>query len=250
MITSIFNPEPIVLMGEDTLELIQRIEEEFAVDLPDDELRSVAMVGDLYRAVLSKLETAPSFRPAISFYRLRRAIIKCLGRQRKFIRPTTKLAHLMPRPTRIAAWKSLAEVSALEFPKLRHPRWARDTFRGLGWAGAAAFFVGMVLWTHPVGFPWIPLAVATPIVGIFVTNLLYAVTPFLAYDLPMRTVGELSKILMGMNISEFGSESEGGRLLSKEDVWQRIVAIFVEQMGLSWEEITPEARIGEDLGMD
>jgi len=234
----------------DVIEIVMRIEEEFAIDLPDTELGSIRTVGDLYRLVLSKLETAPSFRPARSFYRLRRAIIACLGRQRKFIRPNTSLAHLLPRPTRIAAWKSLAEVSELQFPKLRHPRWARDTFRALGWIGALTFFVGMVMWTHPSGFPWIPLTLATPVIGVFVTFTLYGVTPFLAYELPVRTVGELSKQLLGMNFKEFGSESEGGRLLSKEDIWQRMVAIIVEQMQLKWEEITPEARIAEDLGID
>jgi acyl carrier protein len=234
----------------ESIEIVMRIEEEFAIDLPDPELSSVRTVGDLYRMVLSKLETAPPVRPARSFYRLRRAIVACLGRQRKFIRPNTSLAHLLPRPTRIAAWKSLAEVSELQFPRLRHPRWARDTFRALGWAGALSFFVGMVMWTHPSGFPWIPLMLATPVIGAFVAFSLYAVTPFLAYELPVRTVGDLSKQLIGLNLKEFGSESEGGRLLSKEDIWQRIVAIIVEQMQLKWEDITPEARIAEDLGIN
>jgi len=237
-------------MGLDAVEIVMRVEEEFAIDLPDDELGAIGTVGDLYRQVLSKLEVAPSFRPALCFYRLRRAVIQCLGKDRKTIRPATKLAHLLPRPTRIAAWKSLSEVSGLGFPRLRHPRWARDTFRGLGAGAAVAFFVAMVLWTHPSGFPWFPLFLATGIIGVFVTKALYAATPFLAWDLPLRTVGELAQMLLSLNPNEFDGEAQGGRLMSRDEVWGRIVRIFHEQQGIAWEEILPEARIVEDLGID
>ena len=43
-------------MGMDTVELVMRAEEVFAIDLPDDECASVRTVGDLYRLVLRKLQ--------------------------------------------------------------------------------------------------------------------------------------------------------------------------------------------------
>ena len=43
-------------MGLDTVELILRTEETFAVTLPDRDCEQVCTVGDLYRLVLSKLE--------------------------------------------------------------------------------------------------------------------------------------------------------------------------------------------------
>ena len=43
-------------MGLDTVELFLRTEETFLIDLPDEECAQLRTVGDLYRAVLSKLE--------------------------------------------------------------------------------------------------------------------------------------------------------------------------------------------------
>lgn len=42
-------------MGLDTVELVLRIDETFSIDLPDDECTQIITVGDLYRAVLTKL---------------------------------------------------------------------------------------------------------------------------------------------------------------------------------------------------
>ncbi len=43
-------------MGLDTVELVLRTEETFLIDLPDDECARIFTVGDLYRAVLAKLD--------------------------------------------------------------------------------------------------------------------------------------------------------------------------------------------------
>ena len=42
-------------MGLDSVELVLRTEKTFLIDLPDDECAQLITVGDLYRAVLSKL---------------------------------------------------------------------------------------------------------------------------------------------------------------------------------------------------
>jgi acyl carrier protein len=42
-------------MGLDTVEIILRTEEVFAIDLPDEECGQIVTVGDLYRLVLRKL---------------------------------------------------------------------------------------------------------------------------------------------------------------------------------------------------
>ncbi len=43
-------------MGLDTVELVLRTEEAFSVNLPDEECAQIVTVGDLYRAVLYKLD--------------------------------------------------------------------------------------------------------------------------------------------------------------------------------------------------
>ena len=43
-------------MGLDTVEIVLRTEEVFGVSLPDEECGKIVTVGDLYRAVLQKLD--------------------------------------------------------------------------------------------------------------------------------------------------------------------------------------------------
>ncbi len=43
-------------MGLDTVELVLRTEDVFSVDLPDEECELIRTVGDLYKAVLQKLD--------------------------------------------------------------------------------------------------------------------------------------------------------------------------------------------------
>jgi len=54
-------------MGLDVVELVIRVEEEFALDLPDDECGQVRTVGDLYRLVLKKLNL--DYLPAVEVER-------------------------------------------------------------------------------------------------------------------------------------------------------------------------------------
>jgi len=50
-------------MGLDTVAIVLRVEETFGVDLPDDELGSVATVGDLYQLLMSRLDGSYEFNP-------------------------------------------------------------------------------------------------------------------------------------------------------------------------------------------
>jgi hypothetical protein len=63
-------------------------------------------------------------------------------------------------------------------------------------------------------------------------------------------VGELAKQLLGMNMAELGPADGRDEPLAKGDVWQRIVYIFCDQTQLDWGQITPDARMSEDLLID
>lgn len=50
-------------MGLDTVELIMRCEEVFAIDIADEDAGQVQTVGDLYRLICRNLTLAPCERP-------------------------------------------------------------------------------------------------------------------------------------------------------------------------------------------
>jgi acyl carrier protein len=233
-------------MRMDSVEIVLRVEEEFAITLTDEEAEGASTVGALYSLILAKVETGDSNRINQAFYRLRRTMMRCLDVPRGSVRPSTPLRVLMPPATRRAAWSSLAEVSGLTFPPLRHPRWARDTIRALTAAAAIAFLAGMIAWTHPSGFLWLPLFAAMAVVAVAVMRAFYASTGFLAREFPVRTVGQLAETLLTANFAEL--QALTAQPLSRREVWLRLVHIISEQLDFDPAEIVPEASFAEDLG--
>jgi hypothetical protein len=51
-------------MGLDSVEIVIRAEQLFAIDIPDDEAASVSTVGDFYQLICSKLGISPLESPA------------------------------------------------------------------------------------------------------------------------------------------------------------------------------------------
>jgi acyl carrier protein len=190
-------------MGLDSVEIVLRIEDEFSISLPDDELSSVRTVGELYELVLSKLDTTPACLSSKAFYRTRQALVECLGLPRQSIRPSTPLDSLLPRTSLVQKWQEIADRTGLALPPLRRPRRWTETI--LGSRGKS--------------------------------------------DSNIQTAGDLAKIVLTMNFDEF--ESSPGELEppSKENVWKRIVDVICDQMALESDEVVPEARIVEDLGV-
>ena len=249
MTISIFHPASIFPMGEDSAYLIIRIQEEFSIEFTDAELANIATVGELYNLVLSKLETGDSCRSSQAFYRLRQAMTACLYVPRKSIHPATNLAILLPESKRYLLWKKLENESRLTFPKLRHPRWARDVIRSIALAAAIAAQILMARWWHPHAALWVPLEIAVFCVFAVVRQSLYAVTPSLGRGLPVRTVGELTKILLSDNFSLFTPEAGNVLPYSPNDVWDQLVHIFSDELQVDANKIKPQTRFDEDLNL-
>jgi hypothetical protein len=228
-------------------ELIERIEETFRIDLPSYELVDVRTVGDLYAVILGKLETADTSRPGQAFFRLRKAMMAALGLPRKAIRPATKLAVLLPEAKRIAAWKQLEVATGLTFPKLRHPRWARDVIRSLALIAAIATQWLMADWTHPRGIFWLPLEVTVVVAFIVARQALYAATGFLAKGLPERSVGELAKTLLQTNYAQFIPETGEPITFTRKEAWERLVYLIGAVLGVQTSQVGPETYIDESL---
>jgi hypothetical protein len=54
-------------MGLDAVEIVLRVEETFSIDLPDDECAAIETVGDMFRAILRKLQL--DYQPATEIER-------------------------------------------------------------------------------------------------------------------------------------------------------------------------------------
>lgn len=250
---SILNTGAIFPMGEDSAELLVRVEEEFNIDLSETDVAHIATVGDLYNLLLSKLENDDACRSSRAFYRLRKTIVDCLGLPRKAIRPTTKLEAFLPEENRVALWGQLESASHLTFPKLRHPRWMRDAIRTIALVATIVFQFLVARWLHPHGIYWAPMIFADIAVWIAVRQILYAATPSMAREFPfktMRTVGDLSQYLLRTHFTVFKPEGGDAQACNKKEVWEQLRYLVYDFVGVDASEVTPETRFIEDLKMD
>ena len=71
-------------MGLDTVEIVLRTEDVFGISLPDEECGKIVTVGDLYRAVLQKLDLL--YMPAFAIQTDNLGIARCRPSFRRFLR--------------------------------------------------------------------------------------------------------------------------------------------------------------------
>jgi hypothetical protein len=244
-------------MGLDGVEIILRVEEEFAISLEDDELFTTKTVGELYALVLSKLETTPSCLSSKAFYVTRKVLTEVLHVSKRSMRPSTHLAEFFPEETRRARWQQVAYESGLEFPRLLHSYSQKVNLRTTSVIAASLLLAGTWIaggiagWHPSLSFGIFGLGSVFWIISFALfDNLLIRWTSLLRNEIPVVTAGELSTMVLVMNPDAFSAPQCGPPVLTKEGVWAKLVQIFCDQQGLSPQEIVPEARIVQDLGID
>jgi hypothetical protein len=243
-------------MGLDSVEIVLRIEETFGVDLPDDAISSIRTVGELYTLLLSKLDGGYACLSSRAFYRVRRAMMEVLGVKRQLIRPSTELEHILPRNSRIPDWKRIQKQSGLRFPALMHPRWFHWTAFGI----CISIYLLFCLVTAPIlfepiapvsalraiAFPWAVAVACIP----FGMLLLRFATPFLDYELPVATAGELARRVLSQNYAQVSRDALKAERPDINEVWRILQDIFVDQLQIDREKVVPEANILYDLGCE
>ena len=66
--------------------------------------------------------------------------------------------------------------------------------------------------------------------------------------LALRDFGKLMPTTASLGISD-SAKANAGRW-TEDEIWERLVVVFVEQIGVEKEEIIPTARLVDDLGID
>lgn len=240
-------------MGMDGVELVIEAEEHFGIKITDEEAGGVLTVGHLYELILKKSGRRPAPEApclsAATFRRLRACIVSSIDPAAKRLRPSDKIAAVMPRNNCRLPWQQLHDALQLDLPSLMRPSWLTTMIHVASIAFGGAFFAAALL--TPLHLLSVIIGVAT---GMAAYALLMKVTePWTVQIRPSCvTFGDLTHALMAQNFEKLRAARANPSAPAdwQESIWLEVVALVSEQLGVAPELVTRNASFVNDLGMD
>ena len=232
-------------MGLDIVELFMRIEDEFSIEISQEEAQALETVGQMRDFVMRKLHLDGRARVCASqwtFCRLRAALARTVGLDRASIRPDTSIAALLPATWRESEWDRVGDAAGLVIPHRlppgdiarAHPVLAHVL--SVGCASGCAFLL-----LAPLLAPLLAL-VASLILGPMLLLGMRAAGRTLDRRLP--TMRELVHATVARNAHTVAAASGG---ISDRDVLSALVEILHDEVAVPREWIVPEAHFERDL---
>lgn len=225
-------------MGDDTDDLIERIESELGVRFASGELAEVRTVGDLATLVKSKLPPRQASDRCLTshvFYRLREELCRVTEIDRRQVRPNVPMERLIPSNQRRRVWRELTQAGFI-LPSL-----TMSSTSFLVILAASMLLAGSLV-AGSLGI-WRGLDPVAMLVG---TGLFFALSILLTGRLARScrwTVGALS-VQMAPNYIR------NGYALSGREVETIVSLIVADQLGVKVEDVGPNVRFAEDLNAD
>lgn len=248
-------------MGLDFFELKMEIEDRFEITLEEDDWYSptgsvIETAGDFYITILRKLIIWKSARQDIGvnfrvWDEVRDKISQVTGRPPESIRLGDSLQNLFPNSERRALWQQLREVSAYRLCELEYPKWVPKF--GLCLALGMGVLDQFQIWQIPVAQQLWPILC---LIGIWMmvetyTKFLWICARFRTrFPDKLQTVKDLCRIVVDKNYRDLDVPRYPPTSEFCRDVWDQMVEIFHEILGVDRDEIKPESRLIADLGMD
>ena len=231
-------------MGLDGMELVMEVEETFGFSIRDEDAATFYTVGQLYDYILAhRFEgRQPGCLTSVAFYRLRRALISVLGIAKSDVRLASDMNTIIPARRR-PVWSDLQEAIGLRLPELVRPVWVKGIATAVGGALVIAIFEFLGVRVGRAG-----VICALLIIPPLIIYLLYLGTKpcAVAFRPEFGTVGGLTKCILRKN---YGAISDDCQRANVEEVWNTLRTLVGEQLGVSPNQVTKEARFVEDLGV-
>jgi hypothetical protein len=160
---------------------------------------------------------------------------------RSEVRPQAQLGPLIPMHDRPMNWEHLGLSMDLVFPPLKRPAWI-ELLTAIGaLAGLASFALA------PILSSWQPLGIS--LVLFLVVWTAWVISGPLKIHLPRNctTIRSAVSQIMARNFKRLKSSQH---TWNRTDVWQSLVAVIVDQLGVREEQVTYNTRFVDDLGAD
>jgi hypothetical protein len=233
-------------MGLDSVEILMKVEKTFGIIIPDREAEKIITVGDFHDSVWRHLEGKYSEKCKSQniFYKLRQSFTDVFNFPKPNFTLDSSLNEIFPQENRRQVYSKFADANNLQLPDLTLTKgWAACLnivailliIGGLGLSIILINFLGYSKWT-----------LLFPLIGIVLTYLISEILN------PKRTVirpllvQDFTKEVLAINYTNLAKENGTNR----KEVEYVVNHIIADMAGLELEEVIPEKRIGDDLGID
>lgn len=233
-------------MGLDSVEILMRVEETFGIKIPDQEAQEIVTVGDFHSTVWRHLSGRHSnnCQSQKLFYKLRRSFAEQYEIPSQQLNTNTSPDKIFPVTNRRYEYMKFSTETSLNLPDLILPDFWQTILISVGFAAIGGGLITSLVWINFFGYSkWMLLI---PIAGIIVTVILSELLDPKRVVIGANTVRAFTQQTLNLNYSMLVRE-DGTNRTEMESVINHII---IDQAGLDPEEVTPDKKIGDDLGID
>jgi acyl carrier protein len=233
-------------MGLDSVELLVEVEKKFNIQILGCEAEKIYTVKDFHNTVwghLNQKENSKCISKSL-FYMLRKTFAENFKIQKGSLHPASSLNIFFPEKNRIEIWNNMQDESKLKFPGLRLSNPWSD------YLNYFAFFsivisLGMSLFLI-ILFDYSYWLFTSTVAGILLTFLFSKILDSKRTSFGGETLRSLTLKVLALNYESLSKEIQ----INRAEMESIINHIISERCGMEINEITPDKRITDDLGID
>lgn len=226
-------------MGLDFVEVVMAVEEEFGIEIPDEDIGQFHTPGHMYVYVAQRLSasrTAGDLCPnQFVFHRIRRMLTAALPIRRSDVRLDTKLESLFPLAARQDAWWQFAQHLPWIEAELGFPRAYLPTVWFALYASAIAAGA-IMLGADGAG---LAAAVGAPVALLLTMIVSKCPGPRRVFPHDASSVRDL--VAHGVAMNFVRGELVGLRSTDNR-IWNRLSRAIAVQAGVEREQVRPDSR--------
>jgi acyl carrier protein len=233
-------------MGLDSVEMLVNVEKAFGITISNFEAEKITTVGDIHAIVWRSVQGRQSMRCKSQqlYYKLRFTLINKFKVAKDEVVLSASLNDIFPQTNRRLLYRSLEKELQLKLPELVLPAIWTNVLRITGIMLIPGLLVWSLVLVNVFNYTrWLYLLPMLGIVGtLFISNILDSVRTIFHPE----TIKGFTKLVLSNNYATLIQE-EG---TNKKEMVLIINNIIADIAGLAIQEITPEKKIHDDLGID
>lgn len=222
------------------------VEKAFDIYIPDREAEQIITVGDFYDAVWRHLNQSSSDKCLSQsiFYKLRKCFTDSFNIPKEQFRPEASIEEIFPIINRRQTYQNFSDANDLVLPPLVLTKKWSAILNIIGWLliGGGLFVSLILINFFDYSKWWLLLAAA----GIAITALISRWMDPLRTVISPPLIKQFAQKVIVLNFGTFRKDNT----LNRKEVELIITHIIVDKFGLDLNEITPEKKIGDDLGIN